>query len=95
MKRRKFLEMASFGSAAFATSLYFPKSSQDRKIKIGLIGSGWYGMVDVKAALKIGGVEVIGICDVDSEHLSTCADELEKLQGTGQRPSNIIPTCSI
>ena len=58
MKRRKFLEMASFGSAAAATSLYFPQFSQVRKIKIGLIGAGWYGMVDVIAALKIGGVEV-------------------------------------
>ena len=74
--------MASFGSAAAATSFYFPKSFQERKLKIGLIGSGWYGMVDVKAALKIGGVEVIGICDVDSEHLSASADEIEKLQGS-------------
>lgn len=82
MKRRKFIEMASFGSAAAVTSFYFPKSFQERKLKIGLIGSGWYGMVDVKAALKIGGVEVIGICDVDSEHLSTSADEIEKLQGS-------------
>jgi predicted dehydrogenase len=37
-------------------------------------------MVDVKAALKIGGVEVIGICDVDSEHLVSSTDEIEKLQ---------------
>jgi predicted dehydrogenase len=82
MKRRKFLEMASFGSAAAASSLYFPQFPQERKIKIGLIGAGWYGMVDLKAALKIGGVEAIGICDVDSEHLTSSADELEKLQGT-------------
>lgn len=82
MKRRKFLEMTSMGSAAVMSSLYFPHSSQERKIKTGLIGSGWYGMVDVTAALKIGGVEVIGICDVDSGHLATSADELEKLQGT-------------
>lgn len=82
MKRRKFLEMASSGSAAVATSLYFPKAYQEKKLKIGLIGSGWYGMVDLKAALKIGGVDVIGICDVDSEHLATSADEVEKLQGT-------------
>jgi predicted dehydrogenase len=82
MKRRKFLEMASFGSAAAATSLYFPKVSQERKLKIGLIGSGWYGMVDIKAALKIGDVDVIGICDVDSEHLASSADEIEKLQGS-------------
>jgi len=82
MKRRKFIEMASFGSAAAATSFYFPKPFQERKLKIGLIGSGWYGMVDVKAALKIGGVEIIGICDVDSEHLATSADDIEKLQGS-------------
>jgi predicted dehydrogenase len=82
MKRRKFLELTSLGSAAVATSLYFPSTSDQRNIKIGLIGSGWYGMVDAKAALKTGGVEVIGICDVDSEHLSTSADEIEKLQGS-------------
>jgi predicted dehydrogenase len=82
MNRRKFLEITSLGSAAAATSLYFPKVSQERKLKIGLIGSGWYGMVDIKAALKIGGVDVIGICDVDSEHLASSADEIEKLQGS-------------
>jgi predicted dehydrogenase len=81
MKRREFLEMASYGSAAAVTSLYFPHVSQEPKIKIGLIGCGWYGIVDIKAALKIGGVEVIGICDVDSEHLTSSAAELEKLQG--------------
>ena len=91
MKRRKFIEMASFGSAAAATSLYFPHSFQERKIRIGLIGSGWYGMVDVKAALKMGGVEVIGICDVDSEHLDSSADELEKLQGTRPKTFKYYP----
>jgi predicted dehydrogenase len=82
MKRRKFLEMTSLGSAAVATSLYFPQTSENRKIRIGLIGSGWYGMVDIKAALKIGGVEVIGICDVDSVHLDNSATEIETLQGS-------------
>ena len=81
MKRRKFLEMTSIGSAALASSFYIPSLSDDRKLKIGLIGSGWYGIVDLKAALKVGGIEVIGICDVDSDHLNNSADELEKLQG--------------
>ena len=56
----------------------------ERKIKLGVIGCGWYGMVDLKAALKAGGVEVVGLCDVDSEHLSQSADEVEKL--CGKRP---------
>jgi predicted dehydrogenase len=81
MKRRKFLRMASMSTAALATSFYLPEYQSDRKLKIGLIGAGWYGMVDVKAALKVGGVEVIAICDVDSEHLNSSASELEKLQG--------------
>lgn len=82
MERRKFLKVTSLGSAALASSFYIPSLADDRKLKIGLIGAGWYGMVDIKAALKIGGVEVIGICDVDSDHLNSSAGELEKLQGT-------------
>jgi len=82
MKRRKFLEMTSLGAAALTSSVYFPGLHEDRKLKIGLIGAGWYGMVDITAALKSGGVEVIGICDVDSEHLKSSADEISKLQGT-------------
>lgn len=80
MRRRKFIKSTLMGSAAMASSFYIPRH-QERKIKIGLIGAGWYGMVDVSTALKIGGVDVIGICDVDSEHLNTSAAQIEKLQG--------------
>ena len=82
MKRRNFIKVTSVSSAALATSLYLPSLSADNKLKIGLIGAGWYGMVDIKAALKVGGVDVIAICDVDSDHLKISADELEKLQGS-------------
>ena len=81
MKRRKFIELSAAGSAAMSSTLYLPNLLQERKLKIGLIGAGWYGMVDIKAALKIGGVEVIAICDVDSAHLNSSAGEIEKLQG--------------
>jgi len=74
--------MSSVGSAALATSFYLPSVQTADKLKVGLIGAGWYGMVDIKAALKIGGVDVIGICDVDSDHLNSSADEIEKLQGS-------------
>lgn len=82
MKRRQFLKVTSMGSTVVASSLYIPSLFQDRKLKIGLIGAGWYGMVITKAALKVGGGEFIGICDIDSDHLKNSADELEKLQGS-------------
>ncbi len=82
MKRRNFIKVTAAGSAGIASSLYIPQMQENRKLKIGLIGAGWYGMVITTAALKSGGVEIIGICDVDCEHLNTSADEIEKLQGT-------------
>jgi predicted dehydrogenase len=51
------------------------------KIKMGVIGCGWYGMVDLHAAFKNGGVECVALCDVDSDHLAASAAEVEKLQG--------------
>lgn len=86
MERRKFIKVSSMGSAAVASSFYIPSLQSDRKLRIGLIGAGWYGMVITTAALKSGGVEVIGVCDVDTEHLKTSTDEIEKLQGS--RPKN-------
>jgi predicted dehydrogenase len=81
--RRRFLQSSTVGSLALSQ---FPgvlrAAESDRKLKLGLIGCGWYGMVDLKAALKAGGVEVVGLCDVDSDHLKQSADEVEKLQGT-------------
>lgn len=38
-------------------------------------------MVIARAALNVGGVEIIGVCDVDSQHLAESVTELEKLQG--------------
>ncbi len=87
MNRRKFIGKTAMGSAAVFSFLPGQTFSQSKKLKIGLIGSGWYGMVITKAALSVGGVEVIAICDVDTDHLKTSADELEKLQGS--RPKEL------
>jgi len=81
MKRRHFLKQGTIGSAALYSSIHFPGFSQEKKIKVGVIGVGWYGMVITEAAFKAGGIEVLAICDVDTEHLKKSADDLEKLQG--------------
>lgn len=81
MERRNFIKNATLGTAALVSSFRVSGLSADRKLKVGLIGAGWYGMVDAKAALTIGGVEIVGVCDVDGDHLKSSADELAKLQG--------------
>lgn len=82
MKRRSFIRNTSLATAGLLAAFNFPASAQNKKLKIGLIGAGWYGMVITEAALKVGGVEVIAVCDVDTEHLKNSADKFEQLQGT-------------
>jgi predicted dehydrogenase len=87
INRRKFLVTAAAGAVA-ATQLrsLAAEASAGKKIKLGVIGCGWYGMVDAKAALKAGGAEIVALCDLDREHLAKSADELEKLQGARPKP---------
>ena len=72
--RRQFL-------GALAAPLVYGAAA-DQKLKIGVIGCGWYGGVDANNALKAGGVEIVALSDADSEHLGTFAKEMEQKQGS-------------
>jgi predicted dehydrogenase len=78
--RREFLGAAAAGALAMAGAV--GGTADQRKLRLGVIGVGWYGMVDAEAALKTGGAEIAAICDVDSDHLKQGADKIKKLQGT-------------
>ncbi|MGP8237862.1 MAG: Gfo/Idh/MocA family protein [Limisphaerales bacterium] len=82
ISRRNFLQTTAAGAVALSQlpgTLHAADS--EAKLKLGLIGCGWWGMLDARAALKAGGVEFVAICDVDSDHLKQSADELATLQG--------------
>ena len=93
VSRRSFLQAAALGAASIGRSALASQAGQGaqaaqapsatragRTLKLGLIGCGWYGLVDVNAAFRAGGVEVIGVCDVDTAHLAQAADAIGKLQ---------------
>lgn len=77
--RRVFIGLAAGGAIATAGGLRAQGSG--KALRVGIIGVGGYGMVDARAALKCGGVEIASICDVDSAHIDAAVAELEKLQG--------------
>ena len=83
--RRTFLGTATAAGASLAMVHGAPAAAMgednERALKMGVIGVGGYGMADAKAALKVGGVEITAICDVDQEHLDKNAAALEQLQG--------------
>jgi predicted dehydrogenase len=61
-------------------------AAPDRKLRTGVIGCGWYGGVDARNALAAGGVEIVAVCDADSDHLKSFADDMEKGQGSRPKP---------
>lgn len=80
LNRREFLENTIGGAMAMPVLSLGAARAQDRTVRLGLIGCGWYGMVDVQAAFKVGAVEVTAVCDVDSGHLKDAADKIESIQ---------------
>jgi predicted dehydrogenase len=84
ISRRQFIGSAAGG--ALAISGLWNRTAgtitTNKKINIGLIGCGWYGMVNVKAAFKVGGVECIALCDVDKDHLENSANVVEEMQAS-------------
>lgn len=82
MRRRKFLKDTSLAGSAILSTSYVPGLFQDQKLRVGLIGSGWYGMVIAEAGLEVGGIEVVGVADVDENHLAESVSKLASIQGS-------------
>ena len=84
MNRRKFVETTSLSSLGILSTPYLPDLYQEDKIRIGMIGCGWYGIKLARAVMNIDGFTLVSVCDIDSKHLKEVADEIEK--GQGSRP---------
>ena len=70
MNKRTFLKSAAtLASTAFMSSFSWPLSNKKR-LRTAHIGVGGMGLEDLKAISSHNSVEVIALCDVDSNHLN-------------------------
>jgi predicted dehydrogenase len=87
MNRRKFLQVGAAGVALSALgSLGYAAEFADQKKRIGLIGCGWYGKIDLLRLIQIAPVEVVSLCDVDQHMLAEAADIVASRQVSRKRP---------
>src|SRR5512141_3281019 len=88
MNRRRFLQTSGLGCAAIALSKIpaFAAALADQKKRVGLIGSGWYGKVDLLRLLQVAPVEVVSLCDVDKRMLAEAADVVAGRQLSKKKP---------
>jgi predicted dehydrogenase len=87
MNRRQFLKA---GAAAVALSSLRGYAADvadiGNKKRVGLIGTGWYGKVDLFRLIQVAPVEVVSLCDVDKTMLSNAADMVAQRQASKKKP---------
>lgn len=87
INRRHFLKTAS---ASLALSTLGPSGLdiiyQDKPMRVGVIGTGWYGKSDIFRLIQVAPVEVVSICDVDKNMLAEAATLISQRQKSGKKP---------
>jgi predicted dehydrogenase len=84
MNRREFLQSASAGLALNAAAAYAVPEGKRRRV--GLIGCGWYGKIDLFRLIQVAPVEVVSLCDVDKHMLAEAASMVASRQMSKQTP---------
>jgi len=88
MDRRKFIQTSGLGlaTASLMTLPAFSADMADQNKRVGLIGSGWYGKVDLLRLIQVAPVDVVSLCDVDSKMLDEAADIVASRQLSKKKP---------
>jgi predicted dehydrogenase len=85
MLRRDFLKTTG-AALAFSAMPAYAQQFSDMKKRVALIGTGWYGKSDLFRLLQVAPVEVVSLCDADSNLLNECADMCAERQLSKKRP---------
>ena len=84
MHRRDFLKSSAALCAVGAPVVR--RQLADTKKRVGLIGTGWYGKCDLLRLIQVAPVEVVSLCDVDTQMLADAADLVATRQLSKKKP---------
>ncbi len=85
MNRRDFLH-ASAAGVALASTPFAAAFADNKPLRAGLIGCGWYGKCDLLRLLQVAPAEVVSLCDVDKKMLAEAADIVAGRQTSKKKP---------
>ena len=81
MNRRQFLYTGAAGLGLSALDF-----AQQKPLRVGLIGTGWYGKTDLLRLIQVSPVEVVSLCDVDRNMLADAAELVATRQASKKKP---------
>src|SRR5688572_23054215 len=86
MNRREFLQAGAAGLLLPAFGAYVAGAADQKTLRVGLIGCGWYGKCDLFRIIQVAPVEVVSLCDVDKRMLAEAADLVSQRQKSHKKP---------
>lgn len=88
MNRRNFVKVSGIGAAGIVLARQFGFSDEfaDMKKRVGLIGCGWYGKIDLWRLVQVAPVEIVSLCDVDKRLLQEAAEMAATRQQSKKKP---------
>ncbi|WP_092982576.1 Gfo/Idh/MocA family protein [Robiginitalea myxolifaciens] len=87
INRRRFLKGATAAALLSSFGTYgLDLIYRDSPWRVGLIGAGWYGTMDLWRLLQVAPCEIVAICDVDRRHRETAALQAKARQPSGKMP---------
>ena len=83
LSRRQFLTATAVAAAAaaFPTPMVFG-AVKNKKYRVALVGSGWWGMNILNAAIQTKTIEPVAVVDVDKRQLEPALKKVEEATGT-------------
>jgi predicted dehydrogenase len=85
MNRRSFVSTLATAGAVAATSPRVFGASPLKSPSVGVIGSGWYGGVNLNSLVKYAGARVTALCDPNAKHLEKSLKLVAGLQSAAPR----------
>ncbi len=87
INRRHFLKGTTAALALSSFGVYgIDLIHRDRVLRVGLIGTGWYGKSDLFRLMQVATVQVVSLCDVDQQQLAKAAELVMKKQPGAKKP---------
>jgi predicted dehydrogenase len=85
MNRREFLQAGAAGLAIAGSGVPIAEAAAKPR-RVGLIGCGWYGKADLLRLVQVEPIEVVSLCDVDSQMLAGAAELVASRQASHKTP---------
>jgi len=86
MNRRQFLTSGAALAVASSRLGRYAEAFAETPLRVGLIGTGWYGKADLFRLIQVAPVEVVSLCDVDSAMLADAAQQVAGRQVSKKTP---------